>query len=138
MQQMTSREIALRENIATLPTSLTAFTIFMHCTKSGLYFLTTKYKANFIATDMENTEMHFSSLERNSAGVGEFFGLLKKQLLLQSRKKRREEEELSSSFFSYDTSIIPKFNAPRKWYEKSKQKGRDGSGNPIGLEKRIT
>ena len=66
--------------------------------------------------------MHFSSLERNSAGVGEFFGLLKKQLLLQSRKKRREEEELSSSFFSYDTSIIPKFNAPRKWYEKSKQK----------------
>ena len=55
MQQMTSREIALRENIATLPTSLTAFIIFMHCTKSGLYFLTTKYKANFIATDMENT-----------------------------------------------------------------------------------
>ena len=98
----------------------------MHFTKSGLYFLTYLQQNTKPILSRQtwkiHTEMHFSSLERNSAGVGEFFGLLKKQLLLQSRKKRREEEELSSSFFSYDTSIIPKFNAPRKWYEKSKQK----------------
>ena len=138
---MTSRKIALRENIATLPTLLNCFYYFMYRTKSGPHMLTYFKSTKPILSRQTwkiHTEMHFSSLERNSAGVGEFFGLLKKQLLLQSRKKRREEEELSSSFFSYDTSIIPKFNAPRKWYEKSKQKGRDGSGNPIGLEKRIT
>ena len=133
---MTSRKIALRENIATLPTLLNCFYYFMYHTKSGPHMLTYfKSTKPILSRQTWKIQKCIFQVWRGILLVVNFFAYWKNSF---SCKAGKDEERKKSFLLSYDTSIIPKFNAPRKWYEKSKQKGRDGSGNPIGLEKRIT
>ena len=133
---MTSRKIALRENIATLPTLLNCFYYFMYRTKSGPHMLTYfKSTKPILSRQTWKIQKCIFQVWRGILLVVNFFAYWKNSF---SCKAGKDEERKKSFLLSYDTSIIPKFNAPRKWYEKSKQKGRDGSGNPIGLEKRIT
>ena len=90
---MTSRKIALRENIATLSTLLNCFYYFMYRTKSGPHMLTYfKSTKPILSRQTWKIQKCIFQVWWGILLVVNFFCLLKKQLLLQSRKRRGEEE----------------------------------------------